>query len=483
VEDIPELGTLSWTDNCDGNGSVQGTEIRSAGCPLTIERTWEYSDACGNTTEARQTITIHDTEPPVFSEIPVNLEFTCIEEVPVMPPQSWTDNCGTNGISEGAQVTSGTCPLVITRTWTATDDCGNSTETQQIITVIDNINPILTCSEVTIVCGASLNPIEVGLPSIIENCELSGLFYQDIFIGPSCSEIGTINRNFLAIDDCGNRGFCTQIISLVDETLPSVTNPPSNIIIECTDPIPEHDPIFVDNCDPNLTISLSSSIIETPTGSITTRTWTATDDCGNSTSVEQVITRICAGFGNFSIHETDIFYSQNTMFYQNLQPQLKNYFKSLKHEEISHSSVLIPIFNVKTLELKRAITSDFNIGLTLSHWNTNSTIGPFQNSKNVLFPTIEVFQLHPTVQMQLPIKGFSVFGGANFSRINIDWETKLKFLQKNPNSRIVSSASPLIGFKFNKNIVAGSYLEMKITADYYRKSTNLYFEIQNRIKF
>ena len=58
------------------------------------------------------------------------------------------DNCsGTNVIvSITSTVTNGVCPQVITRTWTLTDLCGNSTNWSQTVTIVDNTPPMAICS-------------------------------------------------------------------------------------------------------------------------------------------------------------------------------------------------------------------------------------------------------------------------------------------------------------------------------------------------
>ena len=51
-----------------------------------------------------------------------------------------TDVCSSATVSM-VEVTSEGCPYTITRTWTATDVCGNSSSATQVITVIDNTPP------------------------------------------------------------------------------------------------------------------------------------------------------------------------------------------------------------------------------------------------------------------------------------------------------------------------------------------------------
>ena len=70
-----------------------------------------------------------------------------------------TDNCDTDvpvTFSELSTVVDG-CGT-ITRTWTATDACGNTTTATQTITVEDNIAPVLSGvpAAITAQCGAYL---------------------------------------------------------------------------------------------------------------------------------------------------------------------------------------------------------------------------------------------------------------------------------------------------------------------------------------
>ena len=49
-----------------------------------ITRTWTFTDACGNTATATQTITVHDQTAPVFATAPGDITVECIGDVPAI---------------------------------------------------------------------------------------------------------------------------------------------------------------------------------------------------------------------------------------------------------------------------------------------------------------------------------------------------------------------------------------------------------------
>ena len=109
-----------------------------------ITRTFTATDDCGNATSATQTITIIDTTAPELT-IPADYTAECSDVHP-MDEATATDNCGAVVITvEEVETTAGACAgdYVITRTFTATDDCGNETSATQTITIIDTTAPEL----------------------------------------------------------------------------------------------------------------------------------------------------------------------------------------------------------------------------------------------------------------------------------------------------------------------------------------------------
>ena len=107
------------------------------------------------------------------------------------------------------------------RTWTATDDCGNTqTCTQDITIPIDTEKPDITCPpDLTIGYGDSTDPSNTGEASATDNCD------DEPYISYSDKNVGTcptvIERTWTAEDECGNKATCVQRITIT--TVPEVT--------------------------------------------------------------------------------------------------------------------------------------------------------------------------------------------------------------------------------------------------------------------
>ena len=65
-----------------------------------------------------------------------------------------TDTCATNLTVSYSDSQIGSCTSVITRTWTATDDCGQSSVYVQTITLVDTVPPLVNCPATITVTNA-----------------------------------------------------------------------------------------------------------------------------------------------------------------------------------------------------------------------------------------------------------------------------------------------------------------------------------------
>src|SRR5204862_5179292 len=127
-------------------------QITPGSCPsrYTIARTYHATDSCGNSTTHTQNITVDDQTAPVITGRPADTTVSCTSEVPLANDSgvTATDNCGgTVTVTHDAdQITPGSCPnrYTISRTYHATDACGNSSSQSQTITVDDETPPVIS---------------------------------------------------------------------------------------------------------------------------------------------------------------------------------------------------------------------------------------------------------------------------------------------------------------------------------------------------
>jgi hypothetical protein len=296
-------GFATATDNCDSDISVSWTDeiLTPNDCETTINRTWTATDDCGNSVTCVQVIRKVDTTPPV-NTCPQNITVDCQEASdPAITGEPFAfDNCDPDlDITFEDEITSmDDCQTVTQRTWSAEDNCGNVSTCVQFITQIDTQMPTITCpADTTLECDSDFDPSITGAATAIDDCDTDvEISFADQISGDNCSMV--INRIWTATDNCGNVAQCEQVISLVDTTAPEITCP-DDITLECdvtSDPANTGSPTTVDNCDSDPTLTYEDEILSnTGCEIVTIRTWTATDDCGNSVTCTQTITTIDTG--------------------------------------------------------------------------------------------------------------------------------------------------------------------------------------------
>ena len=105
-----------------------------------------------------------DTEAPSITNVPGDLTVTCIDDVPAVSDDVVTsDNCSMNTtFTEVMDPQGETCNLTITRTWTATDDCGNQSIETQVITVATDIEADIIADDTNVCNNESVTLEAVG---------------------------------------------------------------------------------------------------------------------------------------------------------------------------------------------------------------------------------------------------------------------------------------------------------------------------------
>ena len=293
---VPNFITPTITDACDSDLDISIADTDEDGlCPNTriLTRTFTATDDCGNSNSFVQTITFIDEIAPTFVNFPADQTINCDETILEGEPEV-IDNCDTNPIVSVTNDTlAGTClnEILVFRTFTVTDFCGNSNAGVQLIRFVDDVAPIIRgqTSDLIVPCGTPIPLFDLGA---IDNCDDDlDIIIDDTSTPGDCPQEENITRVFIVIDDCGNEIRDTIQISIVDNVAPSVTstNFIENLTIPCNQELPIIDFTVTDNCAEDIGIIESRDSTGNPCNLNIVRTFTATDDCGNATVLTQTV--------------------------------------------------------------------------------------------------------------------------------------------------------------------------------------------------
>src|SRR4029079_2955858 len=214
-----------------------------------------------------------------------------------------TDGCSTATVtaSDGT-ISTTSCSASQTRTFVAVDGCGNTATTSRTITWVADQNPpviTITGAIATLGCNPSASDIAaaLGTATASDGCSTPTISSSDGAIATtSCNASRT--RTFTAIDACGNTATAATTV-----TWTSVPNPPTIIITGAVATL---------GCNPSasdITAALGSATATAACGSpavtVTdgpvqsngcsasqTRTFSASDGCGNSATASTTVTWI-----------------------------------------------------------------------------------------------------------------------------------------------------------------------------------------------
>ena len=171
-----------------------------------------------------------------------------------------------------------------TVTWTVTDAAGNTAQCTQTVTVLDNIDPTITCpSDITVNADAGA-------------CEATGITLASPVAGDNCTNVTVANDapavypvgvtpvTWTVTDDAGNTTQCVQLVTVVDAEAPTISCPGDRVVYG-TCGLPEYSQLatVADNCSTNMTIVQSPAAGTAITGT-TTVILTVTDSAGNSSN-------------------------------------------------------------------------------------------------------------------------------------------------------------------------------------------------------
>lgn len=318
----------------------------TCGTSFQIIRTWTVLDMCtgelitGNDfgEDHIQIITVADVTPPVVTvpeftlsaNIPGSAPGTCLSQG-LLPPPVVTDNCNTwtvrifTPIGEAIYLPTGWAAVPAPGlplgghiiTYQVTDICGNTTNLQVEVEVIDDIAPTAICDEITDVNLSSdgfavVNALTFDDGSFDNCCLLEYLVRRadgdcegdyDPF-GPTvtfcCTDVenSPVNVIFRVVDCYGNYNDCMVTVNVNDKISPLLLSCPESMEISCDEYNEEYmmplslgdysvledfgDALFFDNCLSTLNVNYQVQVAVNNCGNgVVVRTWSATDDSGN----------------------------------------------------------------------------------------------------------------------------------------------------------------------------------------------------------
>lgn len=283
---------VSITD--DGPANLIGAD-----CNDQVTVTFTVLDQCFESATVAFNYVVEDHTPPVFFGDTTDLALECGTAVPAVANVFATD-CGPdptvifNQVS--TQTNNGGCgdlDYQITRTWTATDDCGNTSMATQVITFTDDEQPFFTRPfNLEILCTQDYQDTTLtgSIFNLSDNCTPTNelvVTYTDVVINqPDCNFNFNVRRTWTVVDRCGNRNSQVQNIFVGDNEAPLFT-PPANTSVNCEDvfnfAVVGEPTELSDNCtvNPNVTFTDVRSEQVCANTYRLRRTWRIFDDCGN----------------------------------------------------------------------------------------------------------------------------------------------------------------------------------------------------------
>jgi hypothetical protein len=276
-----ETYAFTGASTASGSGNGSGSFFNVGVTTVTVTAT----NSCGNTS-CTFTVTINDTEAPVVTAGTIASCYPTVAaaQAAALAATSATDNCP-GALTEVAS-TVGTCSAVVTvRT---TDVAGNFTDVTYN-TRIDNTAPTVTVGTIASCYPtvAAAQAAALAATSATDNCP--GALTEIASTVGTCSAVVTVTTT----DGCGNATAITYN-TRIDNTPPVITCPAAITVCGPAGvPVVDINSVTVsDNCPGAITV-IHVGDVSTPNPTapyIITRTYRATDGCGNSAECTQLIT-------------------------------------------------------------------------------------------------------------------------------------------------------------------------------------------------
>ena len=303
---VPPMPALTATSDCTGPIEYT-TDERTVGVGCAYEydliRTWTATDDCNRTTTHTQTIRVYDDQPPIITGVPSN-QTVPMGSLPPAPTPGVIDFCDPAATLEALPRDSVAGPCggyTLVYRYVARDACGNESELTYVLTVAGQDLPAFGSVPPgrRLACGEALPPAPAVTAADSEGDPLTPTMRVDSLFGRGGDTCYVIERVWTATDDCAFSSTTKQVFSLHDGGLPTLVGVPADTVVYCEAMPPVPAVTATDDCDAAPLVTYEEISGQTNDGTctdvtyVTTRRWTASDECGNVTTAEQRIEMKC----------------------------------------------------------------------------------------------------------------------------------------------------------------------------------------------
>jgi len=307
-----------WTGaspiNLDFEFSGGYTVSGSPSVPFTVQQDpdFEFNEFHGGKIRVTYTYT-GDNSAPTITVTGTGGDLGCnptSDQIDAATAATATDNCPNVTLSASDSKTTDGCKVSLTRTWTAKDNCGQTTQVDAPVVTftVDTQGPdfALTGQDGDLGCNPSAQQIDEALGtwvdnSFTDNCPgkitLSDPITSDV-TGADCHK--SQSRSFTAKDACGNP--TTKKVTVtwtVDREGPDIQLTGTTDALGCN-PTKEQieaalGTVTIVDCSGVLSQGSTDEAGGSGCAHSLKRTWTATDNCTNQSSVSHTVTWSVSG--------------------------------------------------------------------------------------------------------------------------------------------------------------------------------------------
>ncbi|MEC9475648.1 MAG: HYR domain-containing protein [Planctomycetota bacterium] len=260
--------------------------------------TYTATDPSGNEGVATFTVTVHDQEDPLISQLPLPIQVNSMPDT-CQGIATWTEPTAADcsGIlslipshPSGSDFPIGTTAV----TYTATDGSGNTSELTFTVTVVDVGDPVILQLPDSLFFDnieGNCAGIATWTTPLVEDC--SGATLTSNYSSGNVLPLGTHVVTYTAVDTAGNSAEASFEVTIEDAEMPFYVNLPAELSFQttpgqCDGVATWNPPVPVDLCGDATSTSSHESGVTLPIG-VTEVTHTATDDAGNTASYTTVI--------------------------------------------------------------------------------------------------------------------------------------------------------------------------------------------------